>query len=309
MVNLRPEEQVSSPKRHHLISLQGKPLQVVNLRERNLINKMNTMRNKAMYSTSKLRLSKEFRAMTKNVMGRTTSVEGVDKSIGEESSHSSGHYTRSRRKCYILNIDNTKDEGVHLDTYNSLSPHEIASPAPTVGVSHHSQTVPTNFRGGHEGSKDNSMLSKHRGVLGIQQVARSKLPYPVDEFMTDRNIESSSNERIPISQMPMSARGAKSYSRQEDLDTVYMQSTMQFNREMKANARHGLTSKSPDPNMIIKDNVNNLNLQQSPFVKKDNVSVDNYKKPDVATEPSTFGAKRKSKCNAPVSQSTERRQI
>ena len=47
------------------------------------------------------------------------SVEGVDKSIGEDTSHSSGSYT-SKRKYYILNIDNTKNNGPKLD-YKSRS--------------------------------------------------------------------------------------------------------------------------------------------------------------------------------------------
>ena len=87
------------------------------------MNRMNTMKNKSLYGKTKLRLSKEFKALTKDVMNRA-SVQGVDKSIGEETSHSSGSYTRSRRKCYILNIDNTKEEGVNLATYKSCSPNE-----------------------------------------------------------------------------------------------------------------------------------------------------------------------------------------
>lgn len=88
------------------------------------------MKNKTMYGTSRLRLSKDFKALTKNVMAHRVSVEGVDKSIGEETSHSSGSYTRSRRKCYILNIDNTKDETVNLATYKSISPNELAKNSP-----------------------------------------------------------------------------------------------------------------------------------------------------------------------------------
>ncbi len=52
------------------------------------------------------------------------SVEGIDKSIGEDTSHSSGSYT-SKRKYYILNIDNTnKDKDIAVATIKSRSSNE-----------------------------------------------------------------------------------------------------------------------------------------------------------------------------------------
>ena len=54
-------------------------------------------------------LTKNFRRLSQNLMGQHESVEGVDKSIGEDTSHSSGSFT-NKRKYYILNIDNTNEE-------------------------------------------------------------------------------------------------------------------------------------------------------------------------------------------------------
>lgn len=72
------------------------------------------------------------------------------------------------------------------------------------------------------GSKDNSMLSKHKIEAQVKE-HKSKAAYPTaDEIFTDRHLDSSSNERVPGSQDPLSAFGAKCYSRQEDLETVYM---------------------------------------------------------------------------------------
>ena len=55
-------------------------------------------------------------ALTANLKSQEGIVEGVDKSIGEDTSHSSGSFT-NKRKYYILNIDNTKDEGIHQLAY------------------------------------------------------------------------------------------------------------------------------------------------------------------------------------------------
>ena len=43
-------------------------------------------------------------------------IEGIDKSIGEETSHSAGSFTK-KRNYYILNIDNTKEDEINLATY------------------------------------------------------------------------------------------------------------------------------------------------------------------------------------------------
>ena len=68
-------------------------------------------------------LSKDFKSLTEKLMIRQ-SVEGIDKSIGEDTSHSSGSYT-SKRKYYILNIDNTnKDKDIAVATIKSRSSNE-----------------------------------------------------------------------------------------------------------------------------------------------------------------------------------------
>mmetsp|Transcript_22816 Transcript_22816/g.30419 ORF Transcript_22816/g.30419 Transcript_22816/m.30419 type:complete len:96 (-) Transcript_22816:2410-2697(-) len=69
-----------------------------------------------------------------------------------------------------------------------------------------------------------------------------------NEFLTDRQLlESSENEKLVLGQMvALSARNNLCQSRQEDLDTIYMQSTIQFNRDMVA-FKVGNVSKSPEP--------------------------------------------------------------
>ena len=54
-------------------------------------------------------LTKELMALTNDLKSQECAVEGVDKSIGEDTSHSSGSFT-NKRKYYILNIDNTNDD-------------------------------------------------------------------------------------------------------------------------------------------------------------------------------------------------------
>ena len=67
------------------------------------------------------------------------------------------------------------------------------------------------------------------------------------EFFTDRQLDSSDNEKMVLNQMAaLSARNNLCQSRQEDLDTIYMQSTIQFNKDMVA-FKVGNVSKSPDP--------------------------------------------------------------
>jgi len=113
---------LSSPKRHHLITLEGQSLKTVTLKERNKVNKADHMRTMRVLRALSRRsnLSKDFTKLTENLMIRK-SAEGVDKSIGEDTSHSSGSYT-SKRKYYILNIDNTnKDDEVAVATYKSRS--------------------------------------------------------------------------------------------------------------------------------------------------------------------------------------------
>ena len=48
----------------------------------------------------------------------------------------------------------------------------------------------------------------------------------------------------------LSARNNLCHSRQEDLDTIYMQSTIQFNKDMVA-FKVGNVSKSPDPPQLL----------------------------------------------------------
>ena len=79
-----------------------------------------TMKKLSKYNRrGKLKLSKDFKALTRNVMMEKHSsqgIEGIDKSIGEETSHSAGSFTK-KRNYYILNIDNTKEDEINLATY------------------------------------------------------------------------------------------------------------------------------------------------------------------------------------------------
>ena len=74
-------------------------------------------------------LSKNFKMLTDNLMVKR-SIEGIDKSIGEGSSHSSGSYTK-RNKYYILNIDN-KDDEVKLATYKSRNSNSKTDQTATI---------------------------------------------------------------------------------------------------------------------------------------------------------------------------------
>ena len=63
--------------------------------------------------------------MTTHLLNRGdggSSVEGVDKSIGEDISHSSRSFTnknpKQQRKYYILNIDNSNNNGIQLASAN-----------------------------------------------------------------------------------------------------------------------------------------------------------------------------------------------
>ena len=71
-------------------------------------------------------------------------------------------------------------------------------------------------------------------------------------IITDRQLDSSDNEKVmhghQIAQA-LSARNQQCQSRQEDLETVYMQSTIQFGKDVNA-LKIGHISKSPDPILV-----------------------------------------------------------
>lgn len=112
---------MSSQKHHHLIACQGKPLYPVTLEERTSSNREVCRRTaRALRALSRRsNLSKDFKSMTEDLVP-SEEVEGVDKSIGDDTSqHSSGGSYDPNRKYYILNIDNTENATGTLTQFNN----------------------------------------------------------------------------------------------------------------------------------------------------------------------------------------------
>ena len=103
------------------------------------------------------------------------------------------------------------------------------------------------------------MLSNKPKPDEMQQKGQRYLGLPNEELdggegiITDRHRESSDNEKVMTGHVAaaMSARN-QCQSRQEDLETVYMQSTIQFSKDLHAH-KLGCLSKSPDPQLEKKD--------------------------------------------------------
>ena len=135
-------------------------------------------------------------ALTNNLKSQHDSavgaVEGVDKSIGEDTSHSSGSFT-NKRKYYILNIDNTNEDGVHPLTYGKN--RQKVTQKPKSG-----EREKIMLKQKNQAQLNNaSMLSKDYPIIH-EQKSNQELDI-IDGVLTDRHRDSSSNEKLAINQM------------------------------------------------------------------------------------------------------------
>ena len=112
-------------------------------------------------------------------------MEGVDKSIGEDTDRSSQGSYETKRKYYILNIDNTANEEAPVVSLDSKVDQQSSS-LPQQTTLDRDQTTPLEC---NAGSKQNSIMSKQNAKAASTQ---EQVPYTRKagdleaEFFTDR---------------------------------------------------------------------------------------------------------------------------
>lgn len=90
VINKWVQERESSPANHHLIRIKQRPLEAVSLQQRTISNREVSKKMAIALKSIPRRsnLSKDFKNMTDDLIAQR-SVEGVDKSIGEDTDRSS----------------------------------------------------------------------------------------------------------------------------------------------------------------------------------------------------------------------------
>ena len=128
VINKWVQERESSPANHHLIRIKQRPLEAISLQQRTMSNREVSKKMAIALRAIPRRsnLSKDFKNMTDDLIAQR-SVEGVDKSIGEDTDRSSQGSYETKRKYYILNIDNTANEEAPVVSFDSKVDQQSSS--------------------------------------------------------------------------------------------------------------------------------------------------------------------------------------